>query len=140
RVRRLVQQLRKTLDAALTGHHNVEEDDVRLLRPHLGDRVVDVARLADDVDVRLRAQQHAQAGADDRVVVDDDDADHRAGTSTTSVVPDPGADSICSRPSTSATRSRIPDSPIPSLLDGGMSGEKPCPSSSTTAVTMLPRR
>ena len=44
------------------------------------DRLEPVARLGDDLDVRLAREQHPEAGADHRLVVGDEDADrHRAG-------------------------------------------------------------
>ena len=63
----------------------------------------------------LRVEQQAQAAAHDRVVVDDRTRMLTgAGTSATTVVPAPGRDSISSRPSSSASRSRMPRSPTPS--------------------------
>ena len=44
----------------------------------LVDRLEPVARLGDDLDVRLAGEQHAEAGAHHRLVVGDEDADgHR---------------------------------------------------------------
>ena len=43
------------------------------------DRLAAVAGLADDLDVGLGAQDHAEAGADEALVVGEQDADHRAG-------------------------------------------------------------
>ena len=44
----------------------------------LVDRLEPVARLGDDLDVLLAGEQHAEAGADHRLVVGDEDADpHR---------------------------------------------------------------
>src|SRR2546427_11490240 len=65
----------------------------------------------------------------DGVVVDDQDAGHRSGTSATSVVPAPSVDSIASLPASRLTRSLIPTSPSPSPLDSPASN--PRPSSST---------
>ena len=42
------------------------------------DRLVAVGRLADDLDVRLDVEHHAKAGAHERVVVDEQDADAHA--------------------------------------------------------------
>ena len=42
--------------------------------PRLGDRLDAVARLADDLDVLLGLEDHAEAGAHERLVVDDEDA------------------------------------------------------------------
>jgi hypothetical protein len=96
--RGLLQQLGQDVDAALPGHDDVEEDDVGLERARAEDRVFCVTRLADDLDVLFVVEQHSQSGPHDRVVVDDDDADH-SGTSTASVVPPSGVDSSVSRPS-----------------------------------------
>ena len=75
------------LDAGAAGHDDVEQDDVGLLEPGRADPVVTVARLADDLDVVLAIEQEAQAGADDRVIVDDENANrHGSGT-----VPRPSA-------------------------------------------------
>ena len=65
----------------LAGHDDVEQDDVGLLEPGRPDPVVAVARLADDLDVVLAIEQEPEAGADDRVVVDDENANrHGSGT------------------------------------------------------------
>ena len=48
------------------------------------------AGLADYLQIALGGEQQPQTGADDRVVVDDDDADHASGTSATTVVPAAG--------------------------------------------------
>ena len=64
----------------------------------------------------LRVEHAAQTRTDDGMVVDDEHADgHDDGTSATSVVPAPAVDSTCSRPPTSATRSRMPTRPRPSV-------------------------
>src|SRR5712691_13117172 len=139
RLGRFLEELRQRFDPALARHHDVEQHDVGLVRPHLEDRFTRVARLADDLEVVLGVEEHAQARADDGVVVDDDDAYHAAGTSATIVVPAPGDDSTWSRPSRSATRSRIPERPRPPSRPAS-SGTKPWPSSSITAVTDSPRR
>ena len=56
----------------------------------LEDRAVGVGRLADRLDVGLGVEHAAEPGADDGVVVDDEDADrHGSGTSAATVVPAP---------------------------------------------------
>ena len=40
------------------------------------ERLAAVRRLADDLDVLLRVEDHAKAAADERLVVGDEDADH----------------------------------------------------------------
>ena len=52
-------------------------------RAALLDGLEPVARLGDDLDVRLVGEQHAEAGADHRLVVGDEHADaHRSPPST----------------------------------------------------------
>src|SRR5665811_2328549 len=131
---RLLEQLRRHLDAALSGHHDVDENHVRLARASLEDSLAPVARLADGLDVGRRVEHVAQPGPHDRMVVDDQDADHLRGTSATIVVPAPSLDSICSRPFSSAMRSSIPTRPRPSSRPAPAS--KPRPSSSITAITL----
>ena len=75
RVGRLLEHERHALDPALAGHDDVHQDHVRLLLARLEHGRADVAGLADHLDVGLGVEQEVQAGADDRVVVDDQDAD-----------------------------------------------------------------
>ena len=84
---------------ALVGHDDVHQDHVGLQRTCLEDRVARGARLADRLEVVLGVEQEPQAGADDGVIVDDEDADAQSGTSATSVVPRSSLDSTSSRPS-----------------------------------------
>ena len=63
------------LDPALAGHHDVHQHDVGLVLDRLEDRPLGVRRLADRLDVGLGVEHAPQAGADDGVVVDDEDAD-----------------------------------------------------------------
>ena len=122
------------VEPALVRHHDVHQDHVGLQRPRLEDRLAGVARLADRLDVVLRGEQEPQPAADDGVVVDDQDADaHASGTSATIVVPAPGRDSISSRPSTSASRSRMPEEPEAAPRARAPRVEAALPSSSITA-------
>ena len=85
-----MQQRRDDVEPALVGHDDVEQDHVGLQRTRLEDRVAGVARLAHRLRALLRVEQQPQAGPDDRVVVDDQDAHvHASGTSATIVVPAP---------------------------------------------------
>lgn len=64
--------VRKRREAVHAGHGEVEEDDVRLERARLGDGLVTVLCLSDDVEALLREQ--AREGVPrQRVVVDDED-------------------------------------------------------------------
>src|SRR6185312_10861349 len=100
--------------------------------------------LRDDLDVRLALEQQPDAGADDPVVVGDQDS-HAAdsprcepvgtdspGTNSRTVVPAPGRDSIVSSPPTRSVRSRIPAMPSPRW---DSSKAKPRPSSATRSST-----
>ena len=60
-------------------------------RRGLGDGVLAVARLADDGRLRLRLEDLAQPDADERLVVGDQDAGHRIGSSTRTAKPPLGA-------------------------------------------------
>jgi hypothetical protein len=60
------------------GHADVHQDDRRPEASGLLDGLDPVARLGDDLDVRLAREEHAEAGAHHRLVVGDEDADaHR---------------------------------------------------------------
>ena len=69
----------RRLDAVDVGHADVHQDDVRPQAPRLRDRLAPVRRLADDLDVLLGLEDHAEAGADERLVVGDQDAQAHAG-------------------------------------------------------------
>ena len=114
RLLRLFEDCGSGLDPTPARHDDVHQDDVGLVRAGLEDGFAKIARLGHDLDVVLRLEHATEAGADDRVVVDDEDADrHVTGTSIDSVVPEPGEDSTSSRPPTRPTRSCIPSSPRP---------------------------
>ena len=96
------------------GRLHVHQHDVGLeLRRH-PDRVLPVAGLAHDLKLRVLLQNRAHAGAHQIVVVDDHDADHWRGISTTTCVPMPASLSNRIVPLTSAARSRMPVMPAPS--------------------------
>ena len=59
------------LDSVHSGHSNVEQTNVRPQPPGKFDRLVPVAALANDFDVRLVVQYHAESGADQRLIVGD---------------------------------------------------------------------
>jgi hypothetical protein len=56
----------------------VEHDDVRSRPAEQLEQLAPVRRPADREEARLRAQHRLEAGAEDGVIVDDQDADHRA--------------------------------------------------------------
>ena len=105
----------------------------------LEDRPLGVRRLADDLDVVLRVEQQPQAGADDRMVVDDEHADRssqrhlgdeRRARSRRRLDREPAAEQ----------RDALahPDEAEP--VRRAALGSKPPPSSSTTAATDASRR
>jgi hypothetical protein len=62
-------------DAVHVRHQQVHQDDVGLEPAGHGDALAAIGGLADDLDVVLQVEEHAEAHPDDRVVVDDQDAD-----------------------------------------------------------------
>ena len=120
------------LDAVSARHDHVHDDDIRMKRSDLRDRLLPVARLADHLDPGLVVQQSAKALAQDPVVVDEQDPDARArvilhplllhhhsfapacrGITTWTRVPWPTAVSMLSVPCSAAERSRIDIRPTP---------------------------
>ena len=101
--------------AGRAGHGQVQQDDVRLdlRRPAQG--LGAVRGLGDDLHVGLGLDEHPQAGAEDRVVVGDQNADARharyddcTGKRAVIVVPCPRAEAICTAPPSNAARSCMP--------------------------------
>ena len=66
------------LEPVELGHADVHQDDGGIEAGGLLDRLEPVARLGDDLDVLFAGEQHAEAGADHRLVVGDEDADRHA--------------------------------------------------------------
>ena len=71
------QQLPRRLDPVDLGHAHVHQDDIRRDAARLLDRLSPVRRLADDLEVGLGLEDHPEAGAHERLVVDDQHA-HRS--------------------------------------------------------------
>src|ERR1700742_4039821 len=112
-------------------HADVHEDNVRAQRPRHGDRGGAVARFADDLDVGLGVEDHLEPGPDQRLVIDDKDADHVAsirGRRAETVQPCGERGPLDTSPPKAMTRSRIPSRPCPE--GGGGIAAVPCPSSS----------
>src|SRR5713226_9162780 len=66
----------RRLDAVNAGHAKVHQDDVRMQRADGVDRGRSVGGLADDFEIRLGIEDHSKAGANERLVVDDEDSYH----------------------------------------------------------------
>src|SRR6185369_17640150 len=81
------------------------------------DRLLAVARLADDVESGLRLEEEPEAGAHQLLVVDDQDADAHASPPTGSRAatrkPPLSRRPVSSSPPRRATRSRMPTRPWP---------------------------
>lgn len=63
------------------GHGDVHEDDVRSRGPDAVNCLLAVGGFARDLHVVGGTEQRAEAGADQSVVVDDENPDHAVGTS-----------------------------------------------------------
>src|SRR5262249_29660900 len=90
----------------------------------------------DDLEIRLRFEQRAQAVAHDRVVVGYEHADRHASrsSSTVTVVPAPGAESMRSEAPTAMARSRMPARPQRRVWRPVAPGSKPAPAWTIAAV------
>ncbi len=75
----VTEQSASRLDPVDVGHANVHQHDVRPQATRLRNRLFPVRGLADHLDVLLSLEDHAEAGADERLVVDDQDAEAHAG-------------------------------------------------------------
>src|SRR5262249_52972542 len=103
-------------DAVEAGHSDVHEYDVGEVLLGEADGVVAVGGLADDVDVVLGVEDHAEPGSDEFLVVDDEHFDAPVplalrGIRATTANPPSGRYRASSWPPKSATRSRMPTIP-----------------------------
>src|SRR2546428_103131 len=80
---------------------------------HQLDRLPSVAGLTRDLHVRLRADDHPEAGPDKLLVVGDRDSDHAIGSFERTVKPPTAVEPASRSPPNSATLSRIPINPWP---------------------------
>ncbi len=99
-------------DPVHAGHAQVHHHHVGREPGGQRDRLPAVARLADHLEVGLGVAEHPQAGPDQLLVVDEQDADHAAapGSTVRTSQPAPAGPAVSTPPSTS-TRSRMPVSP-----------------------------
>ena len=109
---------RVACEPVAAGHLDVHEHDVGAQAPGRRRGLLAVLRLADHLDVGLGPEDHAEPGADHRLVVGEQDADaHSApsgvGSLTRTANPPPAAGPALSCPPWSAARSRMPISPRP---------------------------
>ena len=105
-------------------HAHVHQHDVGGRDRQRLERLAAVGRLADDAHVGLGVDHELQPGAHERLVVDEEDADH-AGIAARTSKPPSGRGPASSVPPRGSTRSRIPVSPRPRPSLGAL----PAPSS-----------
>ena len=143
------------LDPALAGHHDVHQRRRRACaRAPRRPRARADSRLADDLDVGLGVEHAAQAGADDRVVVDEEDADaHACPAAFASPAPRPRSSSRrrgATRPSAGRRRARparacrraraLPSWSPPARTPGRRPRRRPTATPSLRTSVMLTRR
>src|SRR4051794_4233308 len=111
-------------------HANVHQDHIGIGLSSKAHRFFPVGCLANHGDVVLRVEQCTKAGADESLIVGDDDRDHGClGRWAATRNPPPGRGPAVTDPPKAIARSRIPTMPFPPF------GEPPTPSSSTSIVT-----
>src|SRR5690606_25718298 len=103
------------------GHADVHEHHVGTTCAHRSDRLATVGCLGHDLEIGLRVHEHADAGTEQRLVVDERDTDH-ADPPVVAATPSgmvartmnaPPSSATSSLPPTSCARSRMPMSPCP---------------------------
>src|SRR5919201_866742 len=143
KLRLALAELLRRLDARRLPHGHVEDCQVDVAGERLLDRLGAVLGLGDDLEVGLGVEHLLQTGADDRMVVGDEDpGDERdrhqalpAGTSSRTSTPPSRPRFTASAPPTSTARSRIPRMPPYPFATAASSRPRP---SSTTRRTTLP--
>src|SRR5690606_10043198 len=128
----IAHQLPGGLQAVGLRHPDVHQDDVRAKLCDEPERLDPVGGLPDDLDVVLAVEDGAEPGADQPLVVGQDDADHRdssRGSRALTRSPPPGRSPTWRSPPTTRARSTIPRMPLPA------GAGPPRPSSSISTVT-----
>jgi hypothetical protein len=74
----VLDQLASGGDAVESRHANVHQHEVWMVAPDGDLSLLAISGLADNLDVSLSVEDQAEAGADHRLVVDHEDADHAA--------------------------------------------------------------
>src|SRR5579884_410581 len=135
-------QLCGCLDPGRLRHRDVEDHEIDVRGHRFLHRFGPIRGFGDDLEVGLGVEDALQAGADDRVVVGDQDPrDERdrhqgsaAGTSSRTSAPPPLAVLTASAPPTRSARSRIPRKPPCPL--SAVAGSRPRPSSAIRRTTL----
>ena len=86
------------LDPVEHRHPDVHQNEVGTQAARLGDSFRTVARLADDLRLRLGVEDLAQADAHERLIVCDQNGRHRIGSRTRTAKPPPGRRPASRRP------------------------------------------
>ena len=94
-------------DAVELWHADVHEHDVGPVEVHRPEHLAAVVGLGDHLEARCAGEHHPQAGAHERVVVDEQDADHRGRRARRTNAPS-GSTPCSSSPPASVTRSARP--------------------------------
>src|SRR5262249_28535508 len=117
------------------GHGKVHHDDVRMELAHFSNCLEAVGCAANHLNIPFGLEQHAQAVANNRVIVDEENRDRHIYklTWTRMRVPRPAADSTRSAPPADSARSFMIIKPQPRWLlsCSSTTGSKPQPSSAT---------
>src|SRR3954447_21334152 len=99
-------------DSVELRHADVHEDDVGAVEVDRAEHLAAVRGLGDHVEVLGAGEHDPQAGAHERVVVDEQDADHRGRLARRTYAPS-GSTPCSSVPPASETRSASPIRPVP---------------------------
>src|SRR4029079_3906112 len=137
---RSVAQAPRDLDAIRARHRDIDDRDIGISALGEAHRGLAVAEGAGDAHVRLRFEKPRHPVAHERVIVNEDELDHPAATSTVTRVPLP-EEATRTAPPTAAARSRMTAMPHPGGAGSfAAAGARPRPLSSTTIVSCAPER
>ncbi len=103
-------------------HADVHEDDVGAVEVDRAEHLAAVGGLAHHLEALRAGEHHPQAGAHERVVVDEQDADHRGSRARRTKAPS-GSTPDSSSPPASVTRSASPIRPVPAPGSGERRGD-----------------
>ena len=103
-------------------HADVHEDDVGPVEVDRAEHLAAVGGLGHHLEARCAGEHHPQAGAHERVVVDEQDADHRGRRARRTNAPS-GSTPCSSSPPASVTRSASPIRPVPAPGSGDGRGD-----------------
>src|SRR5438093_3453397 len=126
-------ELAKNIDAALSRHADVEQQDIGPRRWNALDRLRAILGFADDLQFLIELQEPTDPLAHEKLIVGYEDANH--GSTAMTAKPRPGSLTIFNSPPAASTRARMPRRPKPSGA-----AALPRPSSCARICTPLPLR